>query len=113
MEVFCRPPLNFPAFWRRRGSFLDLRVLWMLAHITSLVWLSQRRQCIPSDLIGDVSYSRKYGTKHHFRLRLRRFFLACFIVHRRGLLKHIQLAGTGDSGLKGTLFLLGDLLNTG
>lgn len=100
----CQLPLNFLALWRCYGLPLDLHVLWMLVHAISLVWHPERQHCISTDLTIDVSYSRKYVTKHHFGLRW--IFHFCFIVHSLGL----QLAGAGEPGLKDALVSLGDLL---
>lgn len=109
MKVFTSPFADWP--WISRLCGQPMACLW--THMSSgclcmlFLWSGTLRGSTVFLVIWslDVSYCRKYVTKHHFGLRW--IFHFCFIVHSLGL----QLAGTGLPGLKDTLFfLLGDLL---
>lgn len=109
MKVFTSPFADWP--WISQLCGQPMACLW--THMSSgclcmlFLWSGTLRGSTVFLVIWslDVSYCRKYVTKHHFGLRW--IFHFCFIVHSLGL----QLAGTGLPGLKDTLFfLLGDLL---
>lgn len=109
MKVFTSPFADWP--WISRLCGQPMACLWTYMSSGCLcmlfLWSGTLRGSTVFLVVWslDVSYCRKYVTKHHFGLRW--IFHFCFIVHSLEL----QLAGIGLPGLKDTLFfLLGDLL---